>query len=195
MFITTALGVVGLLLLLLLLTQDFNRLKPDLAARVLRWPLRKWSGVNAAAIAVKGRTTSYLHCGKGDVLVLLHDFAGGKDRFIEVARHLKDSMRVLMSDMPGHGEGNKDPQADYSIEAQVQRIRDFLWAHGMERVHLGGNGMGGCVAAWYAARYPDEVASVWLLNASATHDAWQAPWVKAYDATGQCLGIPEQRDQ
>ena len=186
MFINTALGVVGLALLLLVLAQAMNRLMPNLAARVLRWPLRKWSGVTAASIAVQGRTTSYLHCGKGDVLVLLHNYASGKDRLIEVARHLKDSMRVLIPDMPGHGEGDKDPQADYSVAAQVQRVRDFVQAHGLGRVHLGGHGMGGSVAAWYAASYPDEVASIWLLSASATQDAWQAPWVKAYDATGQC---------
>jgi len=186
LFINTALGVLGLALLLLLLAQAMNRLMPDLTARVLRWRLRKWSGMTAATIEVQGRKTPYLQGGKGDTLVLLHDFAGGKDRFIELARRLKVSMRVLVPDMPGHGEGDKDPRTDYSIAAQVQYVRDFVQAHGMGSVHLGGNGMGGGVCAWYAALYPDEVASIWLLNARATQDAWQAPWVKAYDATGQC---------
>jgi hypothetical protein len=40
LFINTALGVLGLALLLLLLAQAMNRLKPELAARVLGWRLR-----------------------------------------------------------------------------------------------------------------------------------------------------------
>jgi triacylglycerol lipase len=186
LFANIALGALGLALLLLLLAMACNRLTPTLGARLVRWRLRKRSGLQEASVAVQGWDTPYLYTGEGEVLVLLHDFAGGKDRFIEMSRHLKGHMQLLIPDLLGHGGACKDPQADYSIAAQVQHVRAFLQAHKLGRIHLGGNGMGGSVAAWYAAHFPDEVASLWLLHASATQEAWQAPWVVDYDATGQC---------
>lgn len=186
MLIDAALGATGLALLLLLLAQGMNRLMPVPTARLYRVWQRNRAGLTAAVQPLQGVQTPYLHGGEGEVLVMLHGFAADKDRFYDLARHLKDHTRLLVPELAGHGDADKDPGADYSVVAQVERVRAFVQSQKLARIHLGGIGMGGTIAAWYAARYPDEVSSLWLLNPSATQDAWQAPWVQAYDATGHC---------
>jgi len=186
LFINTALGALGLALLLLLLAQAMNRLMPQYTVRLYRAWQRKRAGLTEAVQPLQGFQTPYLHGGQGEALVMLHGFAADKDRFYELARHLRGHTRLLIPEMAGHGDADKDPDADYSVGAQIERVREFVRTQKLAKIHLGGIGMGGTIAAWYAARYPDEVASLWLLNASATQDAWQVPWVQTYDATGHC---------
>lgn len=186
MLIQIVLVSLGLASLLLLLAQAMNRLMPQYTARLYRAWQRKRAGLAEAVQPLQGFQTPYLHGGQGEVLVMLHGFAADKDRFYELTRHLKGHTRLLIPEMAGHGDADKDPDADYSVAAQVERVREFVHAQKLAKIHLGGIGLGGTIAAWYAARYPDEVASLWLLNASATQDAWEVPWVQTYDATGHC---------
>jgi len=180
-----AIAALGLALLLLLSAQAMNRLMPQRAVRLYRAWQRKRAGLTEAVQPLQGFQTPYLHGGQGEVLVMLHDFAADKERFFDLSPHLIQHMRLLVPELAGHGEANKDPGADYSITAQVERLREFVQSQKLAKFHLGGIGMGGTIAAWYAARYPDEVTSLWLLNANATQEAWQAPWVPTYDATGK----------
>jgi len=180
-----AIAALGLALLLLLSAQAMNRLMPETAAGWIHKWLRKRAGMALAVQQLQGYQTPYLYGGQGDVLVLLHDVASGGDRLIQLAGHLTRHMRLLIPELAGHGDAYKDPNADYSVAAQVQRLREFVQSQHVAKVHLGGVGMGGTIAAWYAAQHTDEVASVWLLNASATQEAWQADWVQSFDDTGK----------
>lgn len=186
LLIKIALGTLVLVLLLLLLAQGCNRLLPVWTAGLYRSWLRKRAGLSESVQALQGFKTPYLHGGRGEVLVMLHDFAADKNRFFDVSRHLKDHTRLLIPELAGHGDADKRANSDYSIAAQVERLRAFVQAHNLSRFHIGGVGMGGSIAAWYTATYPNEIASVWLINANATQEAWQADWVKNYDATGYC---------
>ena len=56
---------------------------------------------------------------------------------------------------------------------------------GLQCVHLGGSSMGGGVVALYAAKYPHEVASLWLLAAAATGEVSRSDLMKHYDATSE----------
>ena len=56
--------------------------------------------------------------------------------------------------------------------AQAKRLHALAQALGFGRVHLGGNSMGGQIALSYAALFPQEVASLWLLDAAGV---WSAP--------------------
>ena len=46
---------------------------------------------------------------------------------------------------------------------QVERLHAFARALGLAQFHLGGNSMGGWIAGAYAAGYPHQVQSLWLL--------------------------------
>lgn len=114
----------------------------------------------------------YLEGGKGEPLMLLHGFGADKDNFTRVARHLTPHYRVIVPDHIGFGESSHPAQADYTAAAQAARLHALAQALGVQHPHLAGSSMGGQIALSYAARYPAEVGSLWLL---APAGIWRAP--------------------
>ena len=106
---------------------------------------------------------AYLDGGAGEPLVLLHGFGANKDHWPPLAKQLAGRYRIIAPDVPGFGESEKHPELRYAIDDQVERIHAFVGALGLDRFHLGGNSMGGQLAAAYAARHPERVKSLWLL--------------------------------
>lgn len=124
---------------------------------------RRRAGLAETTIDVADHRIVYLAGGAGDPLLLLHGFGANKDNWVRVARYLTPHFHVIAPDLPGFGESTHDPNARYAIDDQVQRLHTFVQALGLEAFHLGGNSMGGHLAGIYAARYPDEIKSLWLL--------------------------------
>jgi pimeloyl-ACP methyl ester carboxylesterase len=151
----------------------FVYVAPEKATRFLINADRHRSGLFRKEIDVPGGLHYvYLEGGKGEPLMLLHGFGANKDNFIKVARFLTPHYRVIVPDHIGFGESSHPQEADYSPPAQAERLRAFAHALGIERLHLGGSSMGGQIAMTYAARYPTEVASLWLLDPAGV---WSAP--------------------
>lgn len=99
-------------------------------------------------------------------IVMLHGYTGGKENWYRLAVALGRRYRLIAPDLPGWGESTRDAQADYGYAAEAARVAAFLRYPGGAPVVLLGHSMGGGVAAVVAARYPDLVARVGLLNAS-----------------------------
>lgn len=114
----------------------------------------------------------YLDGGKGEPLLLLHGFGANKDSFVRVAKYLTPHYRVVIPDLIGFGESSRPAKADYSPRAQAERLRALAKELGMPKSHVGGNSMGGHIALTYAALYPSEVKTLWLL---APAGVWSAP--------------------
>jgi len=112
---------------------------------------------------VDGFHIVYLEGGVGEPLVLLHGFGADKENFTRVAKFLTPHYHVIIPDLPGFGESSKPGDADYTVVAQVERVHAFVQKLGLKTVHIGGSSMGGNIAASYAAKYPDETGSAWLL--------------------------------
>jgi pimeloyl-ACP methyl ester carboxylesterase len=115
---------------------------------------------------------AYLDGGQGEPLILLHGFGADKDNFTRVARHLTPHYHVIVPDQIGFGESSHPQQADYTALAQADRLHVLARALGIEKAHVGGSSMGGQIALTYAALYPAEVGSLWLL---APAGVWSAP--------------------
>ena len=114
----------------------------------------------------------YLEGGRGEPLLLLHGFGSDKDNFDTAAYFLTPRYRVIVPDHIGFGESSKPVGSDYSPPAQVAHLRALVKALGLNRIHLGGNSMGGQIALAYAVSHRDEVASLWLLDPAGI---WSAP--------------------
>lgn len=127
----------------------------------------------------------YLEGGKGEALLLLHGFGANKDNFTRVAKYLTPHYRVIVPDHIGFGESAHPAQADYSPRAQAERLRALARKLGVAKLHLGGNSMGGQIALTYAALYPQEVQSLWVLNAAGVWSAPPSEMRKRIAATGQ----------
>ncbi len=132
---------------------------------------RRAGGLEQRQIEVKGLKIEYLEGGKGEPLVLLHGFGANKDNWTRMARHLTPHFRVIAPDLPGFGESASNPDGDYTILAQAQRVREFVQALGIASFHLGGNSMGGNIAGAYGSRYPDDLKSLLLIAPSGVASA------------------------
>ena len=64
----------------------------------------------------------------------------------------------------GFGDSSKPQQASYDVGTQAERVANFAAAIGVRRLHLAGNSMGGHIAALYAARHPEQVLSLALID-------------------------------
>lgn len=100
-------------------------------------------------------------------VVMLHGFTGSKENWFPLARRLRERYRVVVPDLPGWGESNRIDDANYGFLAQSERVAHFLQAVSPdEPVVLLGHSMGGGIAALTAARHPDRVARVALIDAA-----------------------------
>lgn len=117
----------------------------------------------------------------GEPLLLIHGFGGNKDNFTRIAKQL-NNYHLIIPDLLGFGESSKPMSADYRSDAQATRLHELLQAKGLaSNIHVGGNSMGGAISVAYAAKYPDEVKSLWLLDSAGF---WSAGLFEEYqDAT------------
>jgi pimeloyl-ACP methyl ester carboxylesterase len=168
-----ALGVLGALALVAVGVSLYFYFSPErLVRRALDYERALAGLVRKEAELPGGLRYVYLEGGMGEPLMLLHGFGANKDNFVRVAKYLTPRYRVIIPDHIGFGESAKPAKADYTPRAQAERLRALARVLGISRLHLGGNSMGGHIALTYAALYPGEVASLWLL---APAGVWSAP--------------------
>ena len=127
----------------------------------------------------------YLEGGKGTPLMLLHGFGANKDNFTWIARFLTPHFHLIIPDHIGFGESSHPQNADYSPPAQAKRLRAFAHSLGIKRLHLGGSSMGGQIAMTYAALFPAEVESLWLLDPAGIWSAPKTDFQRIYAETGR----------
>jgi abhydrolase domain-containing protein 6 len=108
----------------------------------------------------------YLEGGRGDALVLVHGFSDSKDSFVDVARSLAASHRIVLPDLLGFAEASQPLDFEYSLPRLVDVFAGFVDVLGIDRFHLGGNSLGGAISAAYAVRFPQRVRSLALVGAA-----------------------------
>ncbi len=105
-------------------------------------------------------------------LVMLHGFTGSKENWYPVAERLRGQYRLLVLDLPGWGESERKPGVDYGFVTQSERVAAFIEqvarqpGRDEDEIVLLGHSMGGGIAALTAARHPQLVDRVALLNAA-----------------------------
>ena len=120
-----------------------------------------------------------------DTLVLLHGFGADKDNFTESAPYLKD-FHLIVPDHIGFGESSKPNPADYTPTAQAKRLHELFSELNLDRkIHMGGSSMGGHIAMTYAALYPAEVKSLWLLDPGGVWSAPKSEVMEIIEETGK----------
>jgi pimeloyl-ACP methyl ester carboxylesterase len=161
------------LLLLIVVAAGFVYLFPEKATQLAVDSERARAGLVRKEIDLPdGLHYVYLDGGQGEPLMLLHGFGANKDNFLRVAKFLTPHYRLIVPDHIGFGESSHPAQADYTSAAQAQQLKALVQALGIGRLHIGGNSMGGQIAMAYAALYPNDVASLWLLDPAGI---WSAP--------------------
>lgn len=125
---------------------------------------RTRSGLERKEVVLPGgERMVYLEGGQGEPLLLAHGFRGNKDHFTRTARFLTGHYRVIVPDLIGFGESDHPAGADYTPAAQARRLHALMQRLRIDGAHLGGSSMGGQIALHYAALYPEQTRSLWLL--------------------------------
>lgn len=112
----------------------------------------------------------YAVTGKGErTLVLLHGFSDNLSTWNRVVPPLAVNHRVIAIDLPGFGRSTR-PWRRPLLDGYIEVVRDVLEAEQVTgRVSLMGNSMGAVVSALYAARYPDRVEGIVLIDMPGLH--------------------------
>ena len=97
-------------------------------------------------------------------VLMLHGCSADKNIWLRFARYFVGNYRVIIPDIAGHGETGFKAGGGYDIALQAKRMIQLLDVCGVEKVHVIGNAMGGYMAAWLAATYPDRIVSVALID-------------------------------
>ncbi len=140
-------------------------LRPELALDAEFARLRWQAEAVERRVEVNGDNVVQLESGRGPTLVLLHGYTGSKENWLALMPHLNDRWRVVAPDLPGWGASTRRDDADYGYTAQAERLAAWLPTLGEGPVVLVGHSMGGGIAAVLAARHPELVSRLVLMDA------------------------------
>jgi pimeloyl-ACP methyl ester carboxylesterase len=102
----------------------------------------------------------------GVPLVLIHGAGGSLHVWEGWARELGSRARVISVDLPGHGLTGAWPRHEYTVDAYVDFVEALVNALNLDRFALAGHSLGGAVAWTLAARRPDRVSQIILVDAA-----------------------------
>jgi len=156
---------------------------------------RAISGLERKVLQIDGFVVPYLQGGQGKPLVLIHGFGGSKDNFNRVAYYLTNQYTVYSIDVPGFGASTRDMNADYVINTQIDRVHEIIEKLGLQKPHIGGNSMGGWISGAYAAKYPDNVASVWFLAPAGLVESRKSEVIQKFEQTGEIVLTASNREE
>lgn len=140
-------------------------LSPTSLLATVQFTERQLAGLSVKQVQVDEFDVHYYEGGSKDAetILMIHGFGADKDNWLRFAKPLTSKYHVIALDLPGFGDSSK-LDASYDVGTQTERLAAFSKQLGLNKLHLIGNSMGGHIAALYAARYPEQVLSVALLD-------------------------------
>ena len=138
-------------------------LSPQTAVDLAQKLERGNAGLEERQVQVGEFNIHYLDSGKGEPLLMVHGFGADKDNWTRIAADLTGEYRVIAPDLPGFGASDHPAGKDYSARTQAKRLHAFVEKLGLGAVNIAGNSMGGAIAGAYAAQYPENTRTLWLL--------------------------------
>jgi 3-oxoadipate enol-lactonase len=115
--------------------------------------------------------------GTGAPLMLLHCL-GVDRRFWDFARPLAQDFTLYRYDLPGHGV-SPAPHSAYTIADLADQLGAIMEKHAIKRAHIGGISLGGLIAQDFAARYPERVDRLVLVDTTPRYtDEMRQMWAE-----------------
>lgn len=142
---------------------------------------------------IHGHRRAFRIAGSGPALLLIHGIGDNSSTWEEIIPALAEHYTVIAPDLLGHGLSEK-PQADYSVAAFANGMRDLLVVLGHTKVTVVGHSLGGGVAMQFSYQFPRFVERLVLVAAGGvTHDV--NPMLRAASVPGvptllRGLGLP-----
>ena len=93
--------------------------------------------------------------GSGPALVIIHGLYGSSDNWLNISKKLAERYTVYAVDLRNHGRSGFAEENSYNnMKAD---LAEFFDKHSIEKAVILGHSMGGKVAMWFAADYPEKV--------------------------------------
>ena len=130
-------------------------------------------GVVGTRVAVDGLTIPVSSAGDPDspeAVVLVHGNPGSRRDWDDLLTRVAPFARAVAFDMPGFGQADKPEDFNYTVEGYARFLESGLGQLAVERAHLVLHDFGGPWGLEWAARNPDQLASVVLINTGALID-------------------------
>lgn len=124
----------------------------------------KYALPQSSFIDLDGVRMHVVEQGKGPAVVLVHAHYANLRMWNPWVEHLARNHRVIRFDLTSHGLTGPDPSGDYTLERGVDLMERLVDGLGLERFVLAGASTGGTHALHYAARHPERVERLVLLN-------------------------------
>jgi pimeloyl-ACP methyl ester carboxylesterase len=108
---------------------------------------------------------------EGVALLLVHGFGNEAHIWDDFAPVVAPYYRTIAVDLRGHGDSAHDPQRRYDYESHVRDLESVTAALGIDRLVLVGHSLGGRISTLFAARHPERMAGLVLVDAGPDLDA------------------------
>ncbi len=121
---------------------------------------------------LNGLKYHYLDEGKGDPVVMVHGNPSWSFYYRNLVRELRSDYRVIVPDHIGCGLSDKpvDSQYTFSLQQRVDDLDALLTSLKLKRkITLVVHDWGGMIGMAWAARHPEKVARLVILNTAAFH--------------------------
>lgn len=123
--------------------------------------------IQRALTEVNGLRLLYRDTGSaGEPMLCLHGRFGRGETWIDLMRRLGDRYRIIAPDQRGHGLSDR-PVARYAAEDMAADAHELIVQLGCVPSTVVGHSMGGRIAAYVAALYPDAVKALVILDEGA----------------------------
>lgn len=142
---------------------------------------RTWAGLQSKRLKVGDIDWAYSEGGQvgKPTLLLVHGLAGSRDNWNRLARYLTPHYHVIIPDLPGQGDSKVPADFDYTIPNMTEKLRRFAEAGKFENgLHVAGHSMGGSIALLYAAQYPIDTKSLFLIDSAGVFKSANTPYLK-----------------
>jgi len=136
---------------------------------------------------------AYLEAGQADapLILLAHGFTGIKESWLPLMADLRRDYRVIAPDLAGWNASSRQPDADYGIAAQAERLAAFIVALDAQPALLVGHSMGGHIVGVLAADRP-ELAPRIVLMSSAGVRFRDTEFTSALSAAGHPFAVSDR---
>jgi pimeloyl-ACP methyl ester carboxylesterase len=114
--------------------------------------------------------TSYLKCGEGPPVIMIHGGGGcAEESWSENIEYLAQEHAVYAPDLIGFGNTD-EPEIEYSFEILYDFFTQFIESMNIGKASLIGHSLGGAVALRYALEYPEKVDKLMLIDSAGFSD-------------------------
>ncbi|GGG96521.1 hydrolase [Polaribacter pacificus] len=137
----------------------------------------KYANEYSKFLEIDGMQVHYRDEGKGIPILLIHGTASSLHTWDDWTKELAQNYRVIRLDLPAFGLTGANKNGDYSIKNYVQFLDQFTSKIKLDDFHLGGSSLGGNIAWEYAAKYPQKIKKLVLVDASGLPTNNPQPWI------------------